>query len=179
MFTGITQAALPPDFQNEKDLADIISYIKSNHEVLSDLRVIDLAELSVYYGESCRIQFARKVVKREAGWIGPAEPVEFKAKDCMDDLEEAGEKALLPEGKVAHGIIISVDAGDTACYLQIKDDTGKMHDELAIFDFCEDKNLLNKPREFIYERARVMATTCGGDPECSDTEFIWLIADIR
>jgi len=178
LLTSISHAALPPDFQNEKDLADILTYIKSNHEVLSDLRVIDLAELTVYYGESCRIQFARKVVKREVGWVGPAEPVEFKAKDCMDDQEASGEK-LVPEDKIAHGVIVSVEAGDTACFLQIKDDTGKMHDELASFDLCEDKTLLNKPSEFVYERISVMAASCDGDTECSDTEFVWFIADIK
>ena len=177
-FTGVTQAALPPDFQNEKDLADIIAYIKSNHEVLSDLRVIDLAELTVYYGDSCRIQFARKVVKREADWVGPAEPIEFKAKDCTDDVAESDEM-LVPEEKVRGGVIISAEVDDIACYLQIKDDAGKVHEELASFDLCEDKNLLNKPSEFIYERTSVMAASCDENPECDDTEMVWLIAEVK
>ena len=177
-FTGVTQSALPPDFQNEKDLADIIAYIKSNHEVLSDLRVIDLAELAVYYGDSCRIQFARKVVKREAGWVGPAEPIEFKAKDCMDGMAES-EDLPVPEDKVRGGVIVSVEEDGVACILQIKDETGMVHDELASFDLCEDESLLNKPSEFIYERTSVILASCEGNPECDDTEMIWLIADVK
>lgn len=37
LLTSLSQAAPPPDFQNEKDLADIVSYIKSDHEVLTRL----------------------------------------------------------------------------------------------------------------------------------------------
>ena len=177
-FTSLAQAALPPDFQNEKDLADIIAYIKSDHEVLSDLRVIDLAELAVYYGDSCRIQFARKVVKREAGWVGPKEPIEFKAKDCVDDVAEIDEIPV-PKDKVRGGVVVSVEADDIACYLQIKGDAGKVHDELASYDLCEDESLLNKPSEFIYQRTSVPAASCGENPECEDTEMVWLIAEIK
>lgn len=169
-----TQAALPPDFQNEKDLADVVSYIKSDHEVLSNLRVIDIAEMTVYYGDSCRVQFARKIVEREAGWVGPAEPLEFKSKECAD-TNTASVDPFVPEGKVASGLIISAVAGDTACYLQIKDDSGMMHDEMASFDLCEAPELLNQPSEFSYERANVMAASCEGNPECTESDEVWLI----
>ena len=176
-FMSASQAAIPSDFQNEKDLGEIVSYIKSNHEVLSSLSVIDLAELAVYYGDNCRVQFARKTVEREAGWVGPAEPIEFKAKECLDGKSNSSQK--LPKEKVQYGVIVSAEAGDTACYLQIKDDSGEVHDELAGFDLCEDQTLLNKPSEFIYERTSVMAASCEGDPDCKDTESVWLITEIK
>jgi hypothetical protein len=171
------QAALPPDFQNEKDLADVVSYIKSDHEVLSNLRVIDIAEMTVYYGDSCRVQFARKAVEREAGWVGPAEPLEFKSKECAD-TNVASVAPFVPEGKVASGVIVSAVEGDIACYLQIKDDSGMMHDEMASSDLCEAPALLNQPSEFDYERANVMAASCEGNPECTDTDVVWLIVTL-
>ena len=173
-----TQAALPPDFQNEKDLADVVSYIKSDHEVLSNLRVIDIAEMTVYYGDSCRVQFARKVVEREAGWVGPAEPLEFKSKECAE-INVASAEPFVPEGKVGSGIIVSAVAGDTACYLQIKDESEMMHDEMASFDLCEAPELLNQPSEFAYESANVMAASCEGRAECTDTDEVWLIVALN
>ena len=177
-FTGSAGAALPPDYQNEKDLLAIVSYIKSDHEVLSSLRLIDLPELTVYYGDSCRVQFARKLVKRDAGWVGPAEPIEFKAKECADDVANADEQ-VAPGNKVRHGVILSAEVADTACYLQIKDEKGMAHEELASFSLCEDETLLNKPSDFIYERTHVMAVSCEGDLECTDSEQIWLITQVK
>jgi hypothetical protein len=173
-----TQAALPPDFQNEKDLADVVSYIKSDHEVLSNLRVIDIAEKTVYYGDSCRVQFARKVVEREEGWVGPAEPLEFKSKECAD-TNIAQMKPFVPEGKVGRGVIFSAVVGDTACYLQIKDESGMTHDEMASFGLCEEPELLHQPSEFAYERANVIAASCEGSPECTETDEVWLIVVVN
>ena len=173
----VAHAALPPDFQNDKDLADIVAYVKADHEVLSGLKVIDLSELTVYYGENCRVRFARKVVERKAGWVGPAEPIEFQSKECPQDGTDS--VATVPEGKVKSGIIVSAEAGDTACYLVIKDDEGKMHDEMAIFDLCDDTTLINKPAGFSYERSNVMAASCEGNPECVETKVVWLVAQAR
>ncbi|MGB1309932.1 MAG: hypothetical protein ACPG47_01920 [Leucothrix sp.] len=177
-FASSSQAAIPSDFQNEKDLAEIVSYIKSHYEVLSDLRVIDLAELTVYYGDSCRLQFVRKVVKREAGWVGPAEPIEFKSKECMDDVVKTDQQDV-PKDKVAHGVIVAVvkEEGAATCSLHIKDEAGKVHNELAIAQLCSDQTALDKPYEFIYEQTNVV-DSCG-DPDCADAESVWLIAEVK
>ena len=90
--TGISHAALPPQFQNEKDLDVIMDYIKANTEVLSGLQAIDLGSMSVYYGDGCSARFARQYVDRPAGWTGPAAPLEFIEASCpeaTDMLSEA------------------------------------------------------------------------------------------
>ena len=57
--TGISHAALPPQYQNEKDLDVIIVYIKANPEVLSGLQAIDLGSISFVF-HSFSIQRAFK-----------------------------------------------------------------------------------------------------------------------
>ena len=88
--SGVVQAALPPQFQNEKDLDVMLSYVKSNPDVLSSLQAIDLGILTVYYGEGCSAEFTRKVVERPAGWTGPAEPLVLKKNFCPEETTTAG-----------------------------------------------------------------------------------------
>jgi len=82
--SGLVQAALPPQHQNEKDLDVMLSYVKSHPDVLSSLQAIDLGVLTVYYGEGCSAEFTRKVVERPEGWVGPAEPLVLEKKFCPD-----------------------------------------------------------------------------------------------
>jgi len=87
--SGIAQAALPPQFQNEKDLDLMLSYVKSHPEVLSGLQAIDLGVLTVYYGQGCSAEFTRKVVERPEGWVGPAESLVLKKNHCPEETTTA------------------------------------------------------------------------------------------
>lgn len=88
--SGLAQAALPPQFQNEKDLDLMLSYVKSHPEVLSSLQAIDLGVLTVYYGEGCSAEFTRKLVERPEGWVGPAESLVLKKNYCPEEMTTAG-----------------------------------------------------------------------------------------
>lgn len=114
LITGIAQAALPPQIQNEKDLDVIMEYIKSNPDVLSGLQAIDMGSLSVYYGDGCHARFARQYVERPAGWTGPAAPLELVEASCP----EPG--PLLSEADDLGGIT-GRDA--SACDLEIKEES--------------------------------------------------------
>ena len=46
--------------------------------------------------------------------------------------------------KRAFGTITSMNAGDTACYLELKDDRGVAFEEMARFDICEQQALRGK-----------------------------------
>ncbi len=87
--SSLAQAALPPQFQNEKDLDLMMSYVKSHPEVLASLQAIDLGVLTVYYGEGCSAEFTRKVVERPEGWVGPAEPLVLKRNFCPEETTTA------------------------------------------------------------------------------------------
>lgn len=84
ILAGTVQAALPPKYQNEKDLDVMMEYIKTHPDVLSALQAIDLGSMTVYYGQGCSAHFARQVVDKPEGWVGPADPLIFIEAKCPE-----------------------------------------------------------------------------------------------
>ena len=75
-------AALPPQYQNVKDLEVMVNYVKTNPDVAATLKSIDLENKTVNYGANCRAIFERKPSTKPVGMVGPAEPLQFKAVNC-------------------------------------------------------------------------------------------------
>lgn len=78
-------AALPPRFQNAKDLDVMVAWAKDHPQVMESLRAIDVQEKIVAYGKDCRATFARAIRIKPAGWVGPAAPLEFQSSTCPTD----------------------------------------------------------------------------------------------
>lgn len=114
---GVVSAALPPQYQNERDLTVILDYIKANPDVLSGLQAIDLTAMSVYYGDGCSARFARKFVDQSEGLAGPAAPLEFVEASCP----EVGE--MLSEDDELGGI---TDRETSACSTEVKEEPCKL-----------------------------------------------------
>ena len=74
-------AALPPGMQNTNDLDVMVDYIKSNQEVASVVKSIDLENYIIYLSDGCRVIFGREENEHPEGWVGPEEPLEFKSLD--------------------------------------------------------------------------------------------------
>jgi hypothetical protein len=81
LMTSIAVAALPPRYQNAKDLDVMTDYIKQHDHIIAQLKSIDFRNYIVYYGD-CRAIFGRKAIHRPAGMVGPAAPLEFKREIC-------------------------------------------------------------------------------------------------
>lgn len=75
-------AALPPQYQNMKDLGVMMGYIKAHPKVSSTLKSINLLEYTIYFGNDCKAVFGRKTVERPDKWVGPAALLEFKRSNC-------------------------------------------------------------------------------------------------
>ncbi|WP_028862569.1 hypothetical protein [Psychromonas aquimarina] len=75
-------AALPPKYQNANDLDVIVGFIKKHEKVITTLKSIDFEKFTVYFAEDCKAVFARKEIYRPSGWVGPADPLEFKFSTC-------------------------------------------------------------------------------------------------
>jgi hypothetical protein len=82
---GMASAALPPQYQNLKDLDVMVEYIREHPEVAAGLRSIDLGALTVHYGHRCQAVFGRQALPKPPGWVGPADPLELKRSGCSDD----------------------------------------------------------------------------------------------
>ena len=127
VWIGFAQAALPPKYQNEKDLDVMLSYVKSHPDVLSSLQAIDLGILTVYYGDGCSAEFARKVVERAAGWVGPAEPLMLKKNFCPEIITTADLADDLGDG--LGGITARVTDSCCAEVVQVKEEGCKITPE--------------------------------------------------
>jgi hypothetical protein len=75
-------AALPPQYQNVKDLEVMMNYVKANPDVAATVKSIDLENKTVNYGKNCQATFERKPSTKPVGMVGPAEPLQLKAKNC-------------------------------------------------------------------------------------------------
>jgi len=76
-----------------------------------------------------------------------------------------------------NGTITSLEAGDVACYVEFSHD-GMAHEAMASFDICEQTHLLHKKVSLSYSRQKVLADSCEGNPDCSQTETVWLIDEM-
>ncbi|MBS0212537.1 MAG: hypothetical protein JSR26_05045 [Proteobacteria bacterium] len=80
--SGPVFAALPPQFQNAKDLDAMVAFIKQHDRVAGELKSIDVQRRIVYYGDNCQAQFTRQVVEHPRGWVGPAAPLVYDHSNC-------------------------------------------------------------------------------------------------
>jgi hypothetical protein len=81
----ISHAALPPQYQNLRDLKVIVNYIEKNQAILSTLEFIDFEKYTVHYNNGCLATFGRKHTSKPEGWVGPADPLEFKNTSCSEE----------------------------------------------------------------------------------------------
>ena len=75
--------------------------------------------------------------------------------------------------------VTTLTMGDTACYVGFTDDKGKLHEEMAVFEMCEQEKFKNKKVIFSYIEENVMAAECQGDPECTKSDTVKLINSIK
>lgn len=75
-------AALPPPYQNVKDLDAMVEWIRLHPRVAGTLRSIDLRQKVIHFGADCRAQFGRQPVDRPPGWVGPQAPLVFTRSSC-------------------------------------------------------------------------------------------------
>lgn len=75
-------AALPPKYQNIKDLEVLVEFIKAHDMISSALKSIDLVNHTIIYRDGCVAKFDREKDKNPEGWVGPASGLKFKASNC-------------------------------------------------------------------------------------------------
>lgn len=82
LVSQITYAALPPRYQNAKDLDVMVGFVKEHPLILSSLKSIDFEYHTIHYGNGCTAIFGREQIQKPQGWVGPADPLEFKKSTC-------------------------------------------------------------------------------------------------
>ena len=79
------QAALPPQYQNRRDLEVMLAFIQQHPRVEAGLNAIDLDAYTVRYERECIASFVRDVQPKPAGWVGPLDPLVYKSSSCALD----------------------------------------------------------------------------------------------
>lgn len=83
------------------------------------------------------------------------------------------------ETKRATGTVVSLTAGDIACYIKLKDDRGTIFEEMADFPICEQRALVGKRVALTYALNKVQSPDCQGDPDCKKTRTVALVTAAR
>lgn len=87
--------------------------------------------------------------------------------------------AAAPPGKIASGTITELVAGDAACYVTLKPDTGDAVTEMAEFEICEKPELVGTKVQLTWKQGEVLAAECQGDVDCGKTDKVWLISAVK
>jgi hypothetical protein len=78
--------------------------------------------------------------------------------------------------KRSSGLVKELQNGDVSCVMVMSDQGGSEFIEAADFDICfQEPSLIGKRVRLAYRLERVIAESCQGDPECSDSEEVALV----
>jgi hypothetical protein len=83
------------------------------------------------------------------------------------------------ERKMTQGKLLSAESGDVACYLQLEDLDGEPFSEMAEFEVCEAADaLIGRDLQLGYRLGSVMAQSCQGNPDCTDSDEVALVISL-
>ena len=85
MVVVAARAALPPQFQNAKDLDVMVEFVKKHALVMSSLRSVEVQRLVVNFGTDCQVVFGRVSTPKQPDLPGPQGALEFKTSTCPVD----------------------------------------------------------------------------------------------
>lgn len=78
------------------------------------------------------------------------------------------------------GTLVSAQAGDVACYLQIRDDEGRSQSWMADFTLCEGSGpRIGRRFALTWRRDSVQHPSCQGNPDCRRSQQVMLIVAMK
>lgn len=78
--------------------------------------------------------------------------------------------------KLAHGRLLGLERGDAACHIELADEAGRTHREMADFTVCDQADrLTGQLVSLSYKPTRVMAASCQGDTACTRFDTVALV----
>ena len=88
-------------------------------------------------------------------------------------MSNSGPDPMPPES----GVVRELTLGDRACYIAVEQD-GEVSEAMAFMELCERDDLIGQFVIFEHEAGEVIAMSCQGDPECTESETVLLISDV-
>ena len=94
--------------------------------------------------------------------------------------QEADTVKIGKEIKKTTGVVKSLENGDVACYLNLKDEQGREFTELGDFEICFQKpSIIGKRVRLKYRLESVLAEECQGNPDCKKSKKVALVVEAR
>jgi hypothetical protein len=95
-------------------------------------------------------------------------------------LAFAGMAMAQPAKAPAQGVLVSAEAGDIACYLGIRDDTGQSRRWMAEFELCGSASArIGRRYALTWREANVQHPDCQGNPDCRRTQRVLLVVGMK
>lgn len=71
------------------------------------------------------------------------------------------------------GLVMNAVVGDRACYLTVQNCRGRVSEEYATFEVCEQKpSIIGKRVALTYKMGDLNAQSCGGEPICAQHDRV-------
>lgn len=84
--------------------------------------------------------------------------------------------AVGQQRKLAQGRLLGLERGDSACHIELADEAGRTHREMADFALCDQADrLTGQLVSLTYRPTRVMAASCQGDTACTRFDTVALV----
>lgn len=91
-------------------------------------------------------------------------------------LALAGAAGAQPAKGPERGTLLSAQAGDIACYLQIRDDEGRSQAWMADFELCDQAGpRVGRRFTLTWRAGTVQHPSCQGNPDCRRLQRVLLI----
>lgn len=92
------------------------------------------------------------------------------------EVDTTGAPEVTIEGQTVptRAVVTEIENGDRACYVTVRTDSGSSETVFADYSLCDTDGLLGHRVQIEYAPGTVMAASCGGDPDCLDTETVAL-----
>lgn len=123
-------------------------------------------------------RWTRVRLGKTEGWVFGgflmANPAETKK---TADKEDEKEESKNEDPMSGSGTVTLMQAGDHACYVDLKQSNGAVVSLKASFEICE-MDIVNKKISYKLEEASIMADSCQGDPECTESEKVNIITSV-
>jgi hypothetical protein len=95
-------------------------------------------------------------------------------------LAWAGLAMAQPAKAPAQGVLVSAEAGDIACYLGIRDESGQSRRWMAEFELCEGARArIGRRYALTWREGNVQHPDCQGNPDCRRSQRVLLVVGLK
>ncbi|HEX8276747.1 MAG TPA: hypothetical protein VF615_29175 [Longimicrobiaceae bacterium] len=92
-----------------------------------------------------------------------------------DSIAAAGPPSAPAGPRQVTAVVRSLTDGDSGCYVVLEGEDGGSFDRLGPFELCERQELTGRRVRVTLGPGEVMADSCGGNPECTESKTVEVV----